>query len=53
MEVKCCICGRELENQSSYESYCEPCNDKYGEYEEDIPQIEPMLKRRKFDDDKK
>jgi hypothetical protein len=52
MEIKCCICGTQLENQSSYDYYCESCQEKYGDYEEDIPSIQPMRKRKKYDDDK-
>jgi hypothetical protein len=50
METKCCICGTELENQYSYDYYCESCQQKYGEYD-DVPTVQPMRKRKKYDDE--
>lgn len=55
MEVKCCICGRELENQGSYSYLCEACDNKYGEYadeEDETPKVQPMRKRKRYDDEK-
>jgi hypothetical protein len=52
MEVKCCICGKELENQFSYDYFCDVCNEKYGEYDEETPHVQPIRKRKKYDDER-
>jgi DNA-directed RNA polymerase subunit RPC12/RpoP len=52
MEIKCCICGKELENQNSYDYYCSACNKKYGEYDDTTPTIQSMRKRKKYDDER-
>lgn len=52
METRCCICGRELENQYSMDYLCERCEERYGNYEEDTPTVQPMRKRRRYDDER-
>lgn len=51
MDIKCCICGSQLDNQNAYEHYCEPCEAKYGDYDEEAPVTQPMRKRYKFTDE--
>lgn len=52
MEVKCCICGKELENQYSCEYLCKECDEKYGDYEDEQPSVQPMRRKKKYDDKK-